>query len=258
MAAMSLDMDTTGNDGDTIGTREDCVETDAGQTVVADITAEGIPASNAMVGFQSTLTLQAANLQVVEVDATTLMLDNAAGSQPFYTGTGVPGPQPGLDFVITATDPIAAPASAESGTGTLARISIEVNAAAPDGIYNVDLNQGGHIDTVNATWIPDAFNNARIAVGDLTCESTFMKGDVDCTNVINAVDALKILRHSSLLSVTQNEPCPDIGTGTPVNGDNNCSGGATPVNSVDALLILRYNAALSVTYPVGCDPIGTQ
>jgi hypothetical protein len=37
-------------------------------------------------------------------------------------------------------------------------------------------------------------------------------GDVDCSGAATSVDALKVLRHVSGLSVAQTEPCPDIGT----------------------------------------------
>jgi hypothetical protein len=37
-------------------------------------------------------------------------------------------------------------------------------------------------------------------------------GDVDCSNSVTSVDALKILRYVAELPVQQNEPCPDIGT----------------------------------------------
>jgi len=37
-------------------------------------------------------------------------------------------------------------------------------------------------------------------------------GDVDCDASVNSVDGLKILRYSASLAVTQNEPCPDIGS----------------------------------------------
>jgi hypothetical protein len=36
-------------------------------------------------------------------------------------------------------------------------------------------------------------------------------GDVDCSNGVNLVDALKVLRHVAQLTVSQTEPCPDIG-----------------------------------------------
>jgi len=37
-------------------------------------------------------------------------------------------------------------------------------------------------------------------------------GDVDCDGAVNAVDALKLLRHVVGLPVSQTEPCPDIGS----------------------------------------------
>jgi hypothetical protein len=87
-------------------------------------------------------------------------------------------------------------------------------------------------------------------------------GNVDCSGPsggVNSVDALKVLRHNTGLSVTQNEPCLDIGQprvlpppDDRLMGDVNCSGG---VNSVDALLILRANAGLSVTLPAGCPAV---
>jgi hypothetical protein len=37
-------------------------------------------------------------------------------------------------------------------------------------------------------------------------------GDVDCSGVVNSVDALLVLRHSAGLGVTQGEPCTDVGS----------------------------------------------
>jgi hypothetical protein len=87
-------------------------------------------------------------------------------------------------------------------------------------------------------------------------------GNVDCSGPpggVTSVDALKVLRFAAGLSVTQNEPCLDIGQPRalppPDNwlmGDVNCSGA---VNSVDALLILRAVSGLSVPIPGGCPAI---
>ncbi len=84
-------------------------------------------------------------------------------------------------------------------------------------------------------------------------------GDVDCDGLINSVDALKLLRNSAGLPVTQSEPCLDMGlprlVAPPDNwlmGDVNCSSG---LNSVDALLVLRASAGLSVNIPIGCPAI---
>jgi len=79
-------------------------------------------------------------------------------------------------------------------------------------------------------------------------------GDVDCSTTVNAVDALKVLRHTIALSVTQSEPCDNIGAGSPVNGDVDCDGDVDPV---DALKVFRYSAALSVSQTQPCPGIGT-
>ena len=86
-----------------------------------------------------------------------------------------------------------------------------------------------------------------------------MRGDVDCSdgaNPVSAVDALKILRSVAHLSVTQNEPCTDIGqtlNDDTIQGDINCDNAVT---AVDALFILRKVAGLGVNLPDGCPPIG--
>jgi hypothetical protein len=88
-------------------------------------------------------------------------------------------------------------------------------------------------------------------------------GNVDCSaapNGVTAVDALKVLRHNAALSVSQSEPCLDIGLArllAPPDdwkmGDVDCSGG---VNSIDALKVLRANAGLSVAYVgAGCPEV---
>jgi len=71
---------------------------------------------------------------------------------------------------------------------------------------------------------------------------------------VTATDALKILRSVAGLPVTQTEPCDDIGSGGPVQGDMNCSGDVT---AVDALKILRFVAALPDTLPPACPTIGS-
>jgi hypothetical protein len=63
-------------------------------------------------------------------------------------------------------------------------------------------------------------------------------GDADCSGVINAVDALGVLRKSAGLSAPACVGAADV----------NCSGG---LNSVDALLILRATAGL-IPKPTTC------
>jgi len=105
---------------------------------------------------------------------------------------------------------------------------------------------------------PNVANSGQIeSDGDLAgddCDAAGL-GNVDCNNAVNSVDALKVLRYSAGLSVTQNEPCIDIGTMFLIGGlmgDVDC---LTAVNSVDALKILRAVAGLSVSQGPGCPPV---
>jgi len=81
-------------------------------------------------------------------------------------------------------------------------------------------------------------------------------GDVDCSNTVNAVDALKVLRKNAGLSVAQSEPCTDIAVALPngkLQGDVDCGGA---VNAVDSLKLLRFGAGLAVSQAAGCPLIG--
>ena len=76
--------------------------------------------------------------------------------------------------------------------------------------------------------------------------------------MVNSIDALKILRYSALLPYSQNEPCPNLGSGIlqsgKPQGDVDCSNAAT---SIDALKILRSVAKLSYTQNEPCPNIGS-
>jgi len=81
------------------------------------------------------------------------------------------------------------------------------------------------------------------------------QGDVDCNGSVTSVDALKELRYVALLSVSQTQPCPIIGTDVASFwGDVDCSGS---VSSVDALKVLRYVAALPVAQTEPCWDLGS-
>ena len=92
-----------------------------------------------------------------------------------------------------------------------------------------------------------AFDNLILNSGTLVCP---LQGDVDCSGSVNSVDALKVLRNNAMLTVTQTEPCPDVGS--PLVhpfGDVDCS---DAVNAVDALKILRDSAGLVVAQTEPC------
>jgi hypothetical protein len=67
-----------------------------------------------------------------------------------------------------------------------------------------------------------------------------------------------VLRYGAGLSVTQTEPCPDIGIELHVSGfvqgDVDCN---KVTNSVDSLKLSRFAAGLSVTQFEPCPDIGS-
>jgi hypothetical protein len=80
-----------------------------------------------------------------------------------------------------------------------------------------------------------------------------IQGDVDCSGSINSTAALDVLRYLAQFSVSQVEPCPDIGAAS-VWGDVDCNG---VINSVDALKVVRYAAGMTVSQTEPCSDIGT-
>ena len=75
---------------------------------------------------------------------------------------------------------------------------------------------------------------------------------------MNSVDALKVLRFSSGLGYSQNEPCKKIGIETlpngKIQGDVDCS---NMVNSVDTLKLQRFVAGLTYSQSEPCPDIGS-
>ncbi len=108
--------------------------------------------------------------------------------------------------------------------------------------------------TATPTATPTSTSTATPTPTPTASPSGLTQGDVDCNGDVSSVDALKELRHVAELSVSQNEPCPDIGAEVAaVWGDVDCNG---QVTSVDALKILRHVALLSVTQNDPCPDIG--
>jgi hypothetical protein len=149
---------------------------------------------------------------------------------------------------IVNMDPMLGPLADNGGptmTHAISEDSPAVNAGDDNGCADtdqrgVDRPQGAHCD-----------------IGAFEVELPEVQGDVDCGGGVNAVDALKVLRHSASLPVTQSEPCPDLGEdmgGHPF-GDVDCS---NLVNAVDALKILRSNAQLTVEQTEPCTDIGVE
>ena len=145
-------------------------------------------------------------------------------------------------------DPLLGPL-ADNGGPTLTHAIQPLSPAvdAGDDIFCSDTDQRGI----------DRPQGAHCDIGAFEVEVPIAQGDVDCSQGIDAVDALKVLRFAASLSVAQTEPCPEppsLVAGFPF-GDVDCN---NVVNAVDGLKILRHNAALSVTQTEPCPDIGQQ
>jgi hypothetical protein len=259
--SMAVDADPTGNTATSLGARDPCVETTAGSDVDVDVTILSIPAGNPMIGFGYSMTYDPAVLSVTASDTSSKLLGSAPSSAAAYFGEELPDTDGGYDGA--GLDISANTSSQESGSGVLERLTITVDPGAATGGYALHLIEAAHVNPASLGFDSGLHASAQIAVG-VSCGSLpaveprpAMNGDVDCSNTVTSVDALKILRNNAGLTVTQIGPepdaCIDVGSNNPHVGDVDCGGSVT---SVDALKILRKNAGLPVTYTEPCDDIG--
>ena len=261
MTAMSVDMITTGNTATALGANSPCIfvhpDGSLGSDVTVDVTALSIPASYKMVGYAYVIGYDDTDLGISAFDSN-FLLANLPGSAlfggPGLTSDPLPDPNPSDPtpdgYSARTADLGDTNTTAESGSGVLDRLTFHAAAGAAAGKYPLTLSAGVHIDTTNASQPALVQNSGAIAV-DRSC----YQGDVDCSNAVNSIDALKILRKVAALSVAAPVGCPfltDL-----LAGNVDCSVGPTPVNSIDALKVLRYAASLPVSQTEPCDDIGT-
>jgi hypothetical protein len=121
------------------------------------------------------------------------------------------------------------------------------------GTYRVIVEAVGYVtQTSPEVTVPPPVLDLNVALLPL---DHVLVGDLDCNDVVDAIDALKGLRYVSKLSVTQNQPCPTIGEEfASIFGDVDCD---DDVDAIDSLKVSRFVAALPVTQNEPCDDINT-
>lgn len=273
--AISIDMDISGNEANALGERQDCIQANPGDTVTFDVTVSGVPPyqDNAPIGFVDTedtggiiafefaLNFDSEFLEVTTAD-TGLLLNVNDGSSIFNSSDALPdGDSPWTGSGLDAGTGIP-----EEGDGVLVRVTADVDAGTPVGGYPLTLT-GLAVGDPGTFFIPDAVNNATLAVG-LACSEVptpsptpsptpafaFAKGDTQCDNDVDSVDALMTLRKVVGFSTSQEAGCPEIGEEfASIFGDMDCD---DDLDSVDALFVLRHLVGLTVVLPGGCAPIG--
>jgi hypothetical protein len=129
-------------------------------------------------------------------------------------------------------------------------VSDDTNVKSDVFVHAYDIDYDGVSDFIdNCPTVANTEGQTADDDGDIAgnaCDAAGT-GNADCNQAINSIDALKLLRYSAILSVTQSEPCKDIGEviGSGFKqGDVDCN---TTINSIDALKVLRAVALLSVS-----------
>ncbi|HET9476517.1 MAG TPA: hypothetical protein VFP63_03420 [Dehalococcoidia bacterium] len=168
MSAMSVDMDSSGNSATVLGPREECVITSPGATVTIDVTATDIPEATPMIAYTFTLH---SPVGVVTVDSADVGFLLAATSGSSLLNVSDLTPDADGRFTVSAVDlgdvGVSPP---ESGSGVLARVTLSVSAGAAPGLYALTMDEAGHIDPNNDSFMPDAINAGFLAVSS-TCEN---------------------------------------------------------------------------------------
>ncbi len=276
---MSIDMDpsgapandkgTTGSNG-VVGSIETCArvnengtldaDEDSADTLLIDITAKGIGPSSPVVSFGATLVFPDTLVKVVSSDVTGQLLSAFPGSSAGDASEALPG----TVSPWTAAGFDAAVETFESGDGPLVRIGIE-SATTSAGLGDLTLTGAGILTLDDGSYAPTTLGAAKVAV-NRSCPGAggALKGDTDCNDVVNSVDALRILRFVAGLNPNLPQGCDPIGAGfqaAPISAGNGALKGDMDcndvVNSVDALRVLRFVAGLNPGLPQDCDPIGS-
>jgi hypothetical protein len=175
MDAMAIDMNPHGipaNTATSIGSREFCArinendildaDEDDIDTLEIDVTTgtQGIPTGSAMIAFQTTLLYPSTDLTVVGASVDH-MLSAHDGSAVLDISDVVPHSDG--EFYSGAVDLTLE--TAESGPGVLASISIESLADAATGIFDLRIDDAGHVDPNGEAWLPAQHLNAFVAIG---------------------------------------------------------------------------------------------
>jgi hypothetical protein len=163
MDAMSIDLDVTGATATTLGPRNSCREVNPGDEVTFDVSAEGIPSSDPMIAFTFRLNYPPPYFTVTHADSSYL-LAATPGSNVFDLSDVLPDSD-GAWRSGAADISNLAMVTPESGSGVLARLTLEVAANTPSGVYAMTLSEASHIDTFNDSRAPNLFRDAFLAVG---------------------------------------------------------------------------------------------
>jgi hypothetical protein len=198
MNRMDIDMGTAGNDANSLGPLNLCVEAAPGDDVIFDVTVEGVPATNGAIIIQAELLYPEAAFSVVAQDFQFFLAQNT-GSTVYNPGPSPPDTNGDNIWLMTMGDSSSPPGMPETGDGVAARATVEVDAGAPAGQHLLAIgSQSAHVNAQNNSFVPLARGNAYIAVG-VDC-------DVDFDGIEDSQDACPTFPGDA-----ENQGCPPPG-----------------------------------------------
>jgi hypothetical protein len=175
---VGIDTDTTGNTATTLGTIDPCIQTTAGSTVTVDAFVTNIPPysdggtpgdpnddSGGIIGWQFVLQYDETPLTMSTENQNFLLYSNAGSGSPFSVSEPLPDTDNSDSWLSSSLD--IGTGVPESGSGVLARLEIVVDAAAPNGQYNLimDVTNVAILDVQGEAFVPHSLGHAAIAVG---------------------------------------------------------------------------------------------
>jgi hypothetical protein len=269
MDSMSLDMDsaaTPANTATSLGTREDCRRINENNTVDADemgvdslamdVTASSVPPysnggtpgnpsddSGGIIAYTYRLNYSEANLSV-EAQDTAFLLSSNSGSAVFNGGDPVPDANGDNAFNAAVLD--TGTGTPEQDSGVLDRLTLASDASATAGTYQLTLTEAAHIDSGELTYLPDAINNAQVAIG-VECPAPLGQSDISITGV--SVSAPASSNPGTPFTVSATATVHNLGPFGPVNVDTSFALSLAPGCSATPGAQSAQNVSVPVSVP---------
>jgi hypothetical protein len=169
---MDIDMETVGNDANTLGPRNLCIEAGSGDDIIFDVTVEGVPATNGAIIIHADLLYPETAFSVVGQDFQFFLAQNT-GSTVYNGGPLPPDTNGDNAWPLVVADSSSPPGIPETGDGVAARVTVAVDVGAPVGQHLVAIGpQSSHVNVHNDSYAPLARGTAYIAVG-VDCDVDF-------------------------------------------------------------------------------------
>ena len=129
-------------------------------TLEFNVTAKGVPASNAMTGYGYTIIYNEFGVTITQHQPVMI-------GTPTSLGDPVPDTNNDNQFVVNVSD-TSGPAESGSGILDILRVTSDLSGA---GVYPLTLANASHVDTTAASWAPDSLFDGTVLVDQGGCSA---------------------------------------------------------------------------------------